>query len=120
MESPELEAFVDCAKGSVDKSKTSYLKLLPLTYEVILELSTEETGCVRVVSFTFDGCSAAQGAATVGMTFIYVDINWILRSLPLCFVVSKEISKPLIRINQSFVLLFGIMKDWMIIFSYSL
>eukprot|EP00171_Calliarthron_tuberculosum_P014900 IDg14900t1 len=40
---PELEAFVSCAGGAVDKSKREYLKLLHVVYEIIARISAKET-----------------------------------------------------------------------------
>ncbi len=89
----EFEAFVDCCGGTVDKSKTEYVKLLPGVYSIVARFMAAETGSVKVGSFTYDGMSAKLGAAISGMTFNFVDTNWNLRTFPLCFFDTEEIGK---------------------------
>jgi len=91
--SPELEAFVHSAGGTVSKSKSQYIKMLPDVYKIIAEIASEETGSVNVGSFTYDGWSAAQGASIAGMTFHYIDADWSIKSFPLCFFNIEDMGK---------------------------
>lgn len=52
--SPELEAIVDCAGGTIDKSKGTYLKILSYVYETSSKFTTLYTRSVTVFSFTYD------------------------------------------------------------------
>ncbi len=52
--SAEFEAFVDCAGGTIDKSKTEYLKLFPHVYKVVSKVISKETSEVSVGCFTYD------------------------------------------------------------------
>ncbi len=85
LSAPEFEEFVDCCGGTIDKSKTEYIKLLSNVYSIVARFSALETGTVNVGSFTLDGWSANLGAAISGMTFNFVDANWNLRAFPSCF-----------------------------------
>lgn len=44
----ELESFKDCAEGSTDKCKTKYLKLLSMVYKAACDISSGDTGAVKV------------------------------------------------------------------------
>lgn len=51
----ELEVFAEICSVTADKSNTDYLKLLPVVYEIVTRLSTDETIDVKVCSLTYDG-----------------------------------------------------------------
>lgn len=91
--SPELEAFVDSAGGTVDKSKKEYLKLLPCVYESISAIVSKETDSVNVGSFTYNGWTPKFNCPTSGMTFHFIDRQWKMRSMPLCFFATCDMSK---------------------------
>lgn len=91
--SPEFEAFVYSAGGATAKSKAPYINRLPDVYAAVAELASEETGSVKVGSFTYDGWSAAQGTSIAGMSFHYIDSNWNIKSFPLCFFNLEDMGK---------------------------
>jgi len=62
-------------------------------YRAVAKFSADETGEVRVGSFTYDAWSAKLGASIAGMTFNYIDTDWNLRCFPLCFFDTKDLAK---------------------------
>lgn len=90
---PELEAFVDAAGGSIDRSKSSYLALLPDAYDAIAKLSSCETEAVNVGSITYDGWTPKFNGPTSGLTFHFIDRTWKLRSFPICFFDTVDLGK---------------------------
>jgi len=91
--SPELEAFVSSAGGTIAKSKTVYVRLLPEVYSIVADIAAKETGDVKVGSFTYDGWSAQFGTPIAGMTFHYIDSSWNLKTFPLCFLSLEDLGK---------------------------
>lgn len=58
----DLEEFIHCSFGTVDKSKKEQVNLLSAVYEIDDRMSANETGMVNVVSFTYEDWSANLGA----------------------------------------------------------
>lgn len=94
---PTLEAFIDICGGTVDKSKAPYLELLPEVFRVISKLTSSSTQVSKVGGVTYDGWSARLGAPIAGLTFHYIDQNWILKSFPICFMNTVDIGKSAIE-----------------------
>ncbi len=74
----------------MDKSTGEYVNLIPKVFEVDSRLSAADTGEVRVGSFTYDGWSTKMGAAIYGMTFHFIDSDWVLRTCLFVFSTLKS------------------------------
>lgn len=91
--SAELEAFVDSAGSIANQRRKEYLKLLQYAFESILATVCIETDSMKVDSFTYYLWTTKGKDLTSDMMFHFIDREWEMSSMLICFFNSCNMSK---------------------------